>query len=97
MSKQVDLAGLVTWRALQPCFVHGVYREEGEVFQAPDSDYAPDVREKVAPGEPPANATGTADAPGKAKAASPAKSKGRAAAAAAPGVTPDELPAAGDA
>lgn len=37
----------VIWRALQPCMVAGVYREAGEVFEAPDGDYAPDVREKV--------------------------------------------------
>ena len=33
----------VIWRALQPCMVAGVYREAGEVFEAPDGDYAPDV------------------------------------------------------
>ena len=38
----------VIWRALQPCMVAGVYREAGEVFVAPDGDYAPDVREKMA-------------------------------------------------
>ena len=37
----------VIWRALQPCMVAGVYREAGEVFEAPGGDYAPDVREKV--------------------------------------------------
>lgn len=47
----------VIWRALQPCMVAGVYREAGEVFCAPDGDYAPDVRVKVgeqtdAPGVP---------------------------------------------
>ena len=41
------MSKLVTWRALQPCMVGGVYREAGEVFEAPDGDYAPDVREKV--------------------------------------------------
>lgn len=38
----------VIWRALQPCMVAGVYREAGEVFEAPDGDYTPDVREKMA-------------------------------------------------
>ena len=41
------MSKLVTWRALQPCVVGGAYREAGEVFEAPDGDYAPDVREKV--------------------------------------------------
>ena len=91
------MSSLVTWRALQPCFVHGVYHEEGEVFQAPDSDYAPDVREKVAPCELPERTT-TAGTASKTRAATAAKSKSRAATAgAAPGVTPDELPAESDA
>ena len=87
----------VIWRALQPCMVAGVYREAGEVFEAPDGDYAPDVREKMAeqgtapdvthastPQEKPLAKMNSAD-----KAAYIAAKQ---AATAAPGVTPDDLP-----
>ena len=37
----------VIWRALQPCVVAGVYHDAGEEFEAPDGDFAPDVRVKV--------------------------------------------------
>ena len=37
----------VIWRALQPCMVAGVYREAGEVFEAPDGEYDPAVRVKI--------------------------------------------------
>lgn len=40
----------VIWRALQPCMVAGVYREAGEVFEAPDGEYDPAVREKIEAG-----------------------------------------------
>ncbi len=75
------MSGLVTWRALQPCMVDGKYREADEVFEAPDGEYAPDVREIVG-----AQNIGTdlgVDPTAKAKST---KAK------AAPGVTPDELP-----
>ena len=71
----------VIWRALQPCMVAGVYREAGEVFEAPDGDYAPDVREKVDGVD--FESSPAAETSAKAKSA---KSK------AAPGVTPDDLP-----
>ena len=70
----------VIWRALQPCMVAGVYREAGEVFEAPDGDYAPDVREKIKVDETAVAAPGV----------TPAKMKGKPNAA--PGVTPDDLP-----
>lgn len=75
------MSKLVTWRALQPCVVGGAYREAGEVFEAPDGDYAPDVREKVDGVD--FESSPAAETSAKAKSA---KSK------AAPGVTPAELP-----
>ena len=38
----------VIWRALCPCHAGGAYREAGEVFLAPDGEYDPAVREKMA-------------------------------------------------
>ena len=75
------MSKLVTWRALQPCVVAGAYREAGEVFEAPDGDYAEDVREKV-------DSADIESIPASETAAKTKNTKAKSA----PGVTPDELP-----
>lgn len=75
------MSKLITWRALRPCVAGGAYREAGEVFQAPDGDYAKDVREKV--GDQDVEVAPVVDPATKTK---NAKAKD------VPGVTPEDLP-----